>query len=163
MNTKLLVVGAILIITLGVVGYFGSKMYTNKPTGNSSEKVLPNESMPSAQSSVQSKVIAPSDKRYVDYSQSAFAEAANKNKKIIYYFHANWCPVCRPLDKEFSTNMDKIPAGFVVLKTDYDKEVDLKKKYNVTYQHTFIQVDPLGREITRWSGGGITELTKNVM
>jgi hypothetical protein len=41
-----------------------------------------------------------------------------------------------------------------ILKTDYDKETELKKKYGVTYQHTLVQVDKSGNMIKKWSGGG---------
>lgn len=57
--------------------------------------------------------------------------------------------------------MDQIPAGVVVFKTDYDSSTDLKKKYAITYQHTFVLVDPNGNEIKKWNGGGVAEIIKN--
>lgn len=98
--------------------------------------------------------------RYLDYSAQAFSAAPDK--KRILYFHADWCPVCRPLDKEFSSMQEKIPEGVVVFKTNYDKESELKKTYGVTYQHTFVQVDATGKKITAWNGGGIEELGKRI-
>ncbi len=38
------------------------------------------------------------------------------------------------------------------VKTDYDTERELKKKYGVTYQHTFVQVDAQGNQIKKWGG-----------
>lgn len=97
--------------------------------------------------------------RYVDYSSEAFAEA-NESKRV-YFFHASWCPTCKVANEEFSSNGDSIPEDIVLFKTDYDSSSELKKRYAVTYQHTFVQVDENGNEITKWNGGGIAELSKN--
>lgn len=98
--------------------------------------------------------------RYVTYSKAAFDAA--KGKRRVYFFHAPWCPTCRPADAQFQANADSIPDEVVLFKTDYDSSTDLKKQYSVTYQHTFVQVDDTGDEITRWSGGGINELVANI-
>lgn len=57
---------------------------------------------------------------------------------------------------------DKIPENMVLMKTDYDTYTELKKKYGVTYQHTFVQVDENGNELTKWNGGGVNELEANL-
>ena len=44
-----------------------------------------------------------------------------------------------------------------ILSTDFDEHTDLKKKYGVTTQHTFVQVDADGNEIAQWSGGSTLE------
>lgn len=105
-------------------------------------------------------VVNQGQSRYVTYSSSAFAAAASQ--KRVLYFHAPWCPVCRPIDLEFREKAYQIPAGVVVFKTDYDSEKDLKKKYAITYQHTFVQVDAEGNEITKWNGGGLSEVIARV-
>ncbi len=94
--------------------------------------------------------------RYLAYSQEAF-EAARDTKRVLY-FHAPWCSTCIPTDKELSDERDKIPEGVTLFKTDYDTSIELKRKYNIAYQHTFVLVDAAGREITKWNGGAITEL-----
>lgn len=96
---------------------------------------------------------------YQEYDQKSF-ESQNQTKRVIF-FHANWCPTCKAANLEFEKNHDEIPAGVVLFKTDYDSEKDLKKKYNITYQHTFVLVDENGDEITKWNGGGIKELIAN--
>ncbi len=72
---------------------------------------------------------------------------------VVLFFHASWCPSCRGLDSSIESNLKSIPEGVTILKTDYDKEVELKKKYGVTYQHTLVQVDKDGNMIKKWSGG----------
>ncbi len=101
----------------------------------------------------------PQKSRYIVYSQEAFDAA--RNKKRVLYFHAPWCPTCVPTDKEFKTNFDKIPQDVVLFKTDYDTSVELKKKYAITYQHTFVLVDENGNELAKWNGGAIAELIEN--
>jgi len=71
---------------------------------------------------------------------------------VVLFFHASWCPSCRSLNSDIENNISLIPEGVSILKVDYDKEVELKKKYAVTYQHTLVQVDKEGTLIKKWSG-----------
>ena len=56
----------------------------------------------------------------------------------------------------------------VVIRTNYNdpdtdqEEKDLAKKYGITYQHTFVQVDAQGKELTKWNGGQTDELVTNI-
>lgn len=97
---------------------------------------------------------------YVVYTPESY-EAAKDTKRVLF-FHATWCPTCKSANEDFTTHESSIPSGVTLLKTDYDQETALKKKYNITYQHTFVQVDANGNEVTRWSGGGTAELAANV-
>lgn len=91
--------------------------------------------------------------KYVAYSETALAAAEKVPQgDTILYFHANWCPICQVLDPDITKNISKLPVGLTILKVDYDKETALKKKYGVTYQHTFVQVDPNGNKLKLWSG-----------
>jgi thiol-disulfide isomerase/thioredoxin len=72
---------------------------------------------------------------------------------VVLFFHASWCPSCRGLNSDIEANMNAIPQGVTILKVDYDKETELKKKYGVTTQHTLVQVDKDGNMIKKWSGG----------
>jgi len=84
-----------------------------------------------------------------DESKLAMAETGD----LVLFFHASWCPSCRTLDTDISTNKANIPAGVTILKTDYDTQTELRKKYGVTSQHTLVQVDAKGEMIQKWSGG----------
>jgi len=97
---------------------------------------------------------------YVDYSDETYTKAAGD--KRVLFFHATWCPTCKVANASFLENKEKIPAGVSLLKTDYDKENELKDKYEISYQHTFVQVDENGNEIAKWNGGGIDELLANL-
>ena len=89
---------------------------------------------------------------YVRYSAEAF-DAAKDQKRVIF-FHASWCPSCRSANRDINANLELIPEGTVVFKTDYDKERELKRLYAITHQHTFVYVDANGEIIEKWSGGG---------
>ena len=88
---------------------------------------------------------------YEAYSAEKIARAETGD--VVLFFHASWCPSCRGLNSSIESNLKSIPEGVTILKTDYDKETELKKKYGVTYQHTLVQVDKDGNMIKKWSGG----------
>ena len=87
---------------------------------------------------------------YESYSPEKLAMAETGD--VVLFFHASWCPSCRALNSDIEKNVGSIPAGVSILKLDYDKETELKKKYGVTYQHTLVQVDKDGNMIKKWSG-----------
>ncbi len=89
---------------------------------------------------------------YESYSSEKLARAETGD--VVLFFHASWCPSCRGLSTNIEGNLKSIPEGVSILKLDYDKETELKKKYGVTNQHTLVQVDVNGNMIKKWSGGG---------
>ena len=97
--------------------------------------------------------------RYVPYSKAAFD--ATPDKKRVLFFHAPWCPTCRPADAAFQKNELQIPSDVMLFKTDYDSSTELKKQYAVTYQHTFVLVDSIGKEVKKWNGGDVQDLISN--
>ena len=99
---------------------------------------------------------------YKDYSPTLAESEAKAGNKVVLFFHAPWCPFCKTADTAFKTNLDKIPKGVTVLKTDYDSNLELRKKYAITYQHTFVQIDASGNQVTKWNSGDIDLLIKNV-
>lgn len=99
---------------------------------------------------------------YQDYSPALVASEQKAGNKVVLFFHATWCPYCKAADTAFKANLDKIPKGVTILKTDYDSNSELKTKYGVTYQHTFVQIDNNGTAVTKWNGGDIDMLIKNI-
>lgn len=85
---------------------------------------------------------------YSDYEASKLSNA--EHGTVILFFNANWCPTCVAANKNFSGSTP--PDGLTVLKVDYDDSTELKRKYGVTYQHTFVQVDKTGKLIKKWNG-----------
>ena len=88
---------------------------------------------------------------YEPYAPSKIA-TANKDHKIVLFFHASWCPTCKALDADIRAHLDSIPSSLTILDVDYDTSAELKKKYGVTMQHTMVEVDAQGNLIKKWIG-----------
>ena len=84
------------------------------------------------------------------------------------FFYDNWCPTCQPVDKSLQENQAQLPEDVTVIRVNYndtetsDEEKELAKQYGITYQHTFVQIDSEGQEITKWNGGDIEQLLSNL-
>lgn len=85
---------------------------------------------------------------YESYSPAKLAAANNGD--VVLFFHATWCPTCKAADANIKQS--GVPEGLTILKLDYDTETELRKKYGVTTQHTFVQVDANGELVKKWSG-----------
>lgn len=85
---------------------------------------------------------------FSDYDASKLANAEKGD--VVLFFSASWCPTCQEANKNFIASA--APDGLTLLKLDYDTSGDLKKKYGVTYQHTFVQVDKDGKLLKKWHG-----------
>ena len=88
---------------------------------------------------------------YTDYD----ASLVGKTDTTVLAFFASWCPSCVAADKGISGG--NVPDGLSILKTDFDSSTDLRKKYGVTSQHTYVQVDAEGNLIKKWVGGTSVE------
>lgn len=84
------------------------------------------------------------------------------DSKKVYFFHASWCPICKDIDAEINADISKIPAGVTLIKTDFDSSIDLRKKYGVTYQYTFVQVDNNGNETDQWSATSLAAAVEGI-
>jgi thiol-disulfide isomerase/thioredoxin len=87
---------------------------------------------------------------YITLAEYAGNEAMYED--VVLFFHADWCPTCQATEKDLTENAAAIPAGLTVVKVDYDTENDLRQRYGVTNQHTFVQVDATGAEIKKFAG-----------
>ncbi len=85
---------------------------------------------------------------YEDYSSEKLAS----NENVVLFFKASWCPSCKAIDSDIVSHLESIPNDLTILKVDYDNSAELKKKYGVTSQHTFVQVDKDGNLIKKWLG-----------
>lgn len=140
-NTGIIIGVIALLVTLG--GVYSS-------VGVKNDNMMAEEKM--EQPVVENKEVMMKLGSYEAYSADKIARAETGD--VVLFFHASWCPSCRGLNSNIESNLKSIPEGVTILKTDYDKETELKKKYGVTYQHTLVQVDKDGNLIKKWSGGG---------
>lgn len=142
----ILVISAVVLLGLGYFIISGGR--SNNPAGQAQQT----QGTEGQTNTNQNPELA---KRYIDYSPENLAKATQNDGKAVLFFAAlKWCPSCQAADRDFKANFDKLPKDVSILMVDYDTATELKNKYAITYQDTFIQVDSQGKEITRWSSGG---------
>ena len=88
---------------------------------------------------------------YEIYSPEKIA-MASASHHVVLFFRASWCPTCKTVDADIKAHLKDIPENLTILDVNYDNSTELKKKYGVTYQHTFVQVDAEGNLIKKWGG-----------
>jgi len=159
------------VITLGLVVYFVSQnktpleetkeVMTSKETSPS--MMEPKDTMVEEEKMMDKKEV---DTRYAMYSKEVLNSSATTRK--VLFFYASWCPTCKPADENLQANTSLLPEDVTVIRVNYkdtdtdQEEKDLAEKYGITYQHTFVQIDEQGNEITKWNGGKIDELLANI-
>lgn len=162
MNKNILIIIVIGIITVGLIGFFvmnkNQNMNKTNLSDSTDESMMKNEE---GDSTTMTK-----SERYVELSEGVLEKT--QNTKRVLFFYANWCPTCRPADESFSANSAQIPDDTTLIRVNYNdtetdsSEKELAKKYNVTYQHTFVQIDETGEEVAKWNGGQIQEFLTNI-
>lgn len=99
---------------------------------------------------------------YIEYQNIKQAMMLAEEKPTVLFFNASWCPSCKSARSNFEKNADRL-ADVNLVMVDYDHSEDLQKKYGVTYQHTFVQIDPAGKSLVKWNGGGTDELLEKLI
>ena len=90
------------------------------------------------------KVLAGTEStKYLDFNKADYDKALKENKKILLYFYASWCPICKKEQPEtfaaFNEIKDHDLIGLRVNFRDSDTDADeeaLAKQFGVSYQHT---------------------------
>ena len=113
----------------------------------------PSQQSVNAPSNVNSTPSSPASStqgRYTTYS----AAAANDTSfsETILFFYAPWCPECRAFDTVLTSAT--IPESTQILKVDYDTATDLKQRYGVTLQTTFVKITSGGEKVSLWTAYG---------
>lgn len=65
----------------------------------------------------------------------------------VLFFHAAWCPYCQQADKDLTQWYGSTGFPLTVYKVDYDTQTELKSRYGVTTQHTFVKIDGSGNAV----------------
>ena len=145
MNRKHIIITS--IITAVVVGGVAGAVWLLRPQSPAGEPMTRHDTSQKApersgysksqQSSGSQQPVNPNTGRYADYTDGNTMEHAYR--KTILFFHAPWCGDCQAFDKVLREG--PIPAGVQILKVDYDSRQDLRQKYGVTKQSTFVELD----------------------
>ena len=144
MNQKL-IIGVIAIIIVVGVGIYSSK--------NSKTEMIEKEAMMKKDTGIMTSKTDVMIKAgsYEEYSSEKIV-MASATHDVVLFFRASWCPTCKAVDADIKAHLKEIPESLTILDVNYDNSTEMKKKYGVTYQHTFVQVDAQGNLIKKWSG-----------
>ena len=141
---------AVLLGALTLTGCAGTQA---SPAASSSAMASPSMSKPMASpsmtESMPGKTMAAAG-MYLGYDDYLAKMDMLANTRQVLFFHATWCPDCKATNESLMSA--GVPAGLTVVKVDYDAMTDLKKKYGITQQHTFVQIDSMGGKVAMWTG-----------
>ena len=98
----------------------------------------------------------------VPFTNLEDARALAEKGPTVLFFNADWCPLCRADLADIDARISDLGDVTVVV-VDYDHAGDLKTKYGVTYQHTYVQIDGKGEKLALWSGGGVDRILKRIL
>ena len=87
---------------------------------------------------------------FVSYEDYQAAKDKYTDSKVVLFFNAKWCPSCQAIVKSLTENPGQIPSKTTVVSVDYDSHTDLRQQYEVTMQHTFVQIDGQGMAQRTW-------------
>ncbi|MEZ5184524.1 MAG: thioredoxin family protein [Candidatus Nanopelagicales bacterium] len=133
-----------------------SSMVKDSPSATAPEPAMTEESEPAMTEESEPAKTEPSESvmakggQYVSESKYRADKAAYEDGNTVLFFYAAWCPDCQQTDK--SIQQTGVPEDINIVKVDYDNANDLRKKYGVTQQHTFVLVGPGGEQIKKWTG-----------
>ena len=124
-------------------------------------------SSPDAMSSAKSSSSATShsdsaSQSYITYDQYQASKDKYADSKVVLFFNAKWCPDCRAINEALTSDPGKIPAKTTVVSVDYDQHTDLRQRYGVTTQHTFVQIDTNGEKTRQWVSTSVDALLKEL-
>jgi thiol-disulfide isomerase/thioredoxin len=70
---------------------------------------------------------------------------------VILFFNPSWCATCKIAKDNFEASLNEIPADMTIVLVDFDNSNELRKKFGITLQHTFVHIDANEAAIRKWS------------
>ena len=112
------------------------------PTTGTPPTAAETPAMPDTVTPPAPEAVAPQPARavaYTEFSRTAYEEKLG-NEPMILFFHANWCPNCKLLDALLRGQSDRLTGDVTLFKVEYDREKELKTKYDIRTQHTLVVI-----------------------
>jgi thiol:disulfide interchange protein len=152
MKNKIIYPAVILVVlSIGLVAYL---LLSQKPTPATNQTTTNSTSSSSQSQASTSQSVStpakPTQTQYLPYSEENIKQAKDKN--IVLFFNASWCPTCQATTKNINNNITNSLSNTTILSVDYDTYPNLKAQYSVTMQHTFVKIDPSLNLIKKQSG-----------
>ena len=143
----------LLPLALSAVIVLGGCSQTNSSSDAMSSAKSPSSATSHSDSASQS---------YITYDQYQASKDKYADSKVVLFFNAKWCPDCRAINEALTSDPGKIPAGTTVVSVDYDQHADLRQRYGVTMQHTFVQINSSGDKVRQWASTSTDGLLKEL-
>lgn len=143
--------GVVVVLGAGALAGCGGGGSVAAPPGTTAASLSP--VAPSASGSTSAPPSSPAAATpgvYVEEARYRADPQRYAGGRTVLFFHAPWCPTCRAAEKDVLARTAELPPGLVIVKVDYDGATELKQRYGVTRQSTFVQVDGEGRELARF-------------
>jgi len=135
------------VFTLGLATLLLASCASAGPVATTTE---PDSSMSETPSASETTAVAAGD--YIPYESFVTSGDKYSDSKGVLFFNAVWCSTCQQARDNIEASLGEIPEDLVIVVVDFDSSIDLRKKYGVTVQHTFIEIDSAGEPLGKWSG-----------
>lgn len=135
------------VFTLGLTTLLLASCASAGPVATTTE---PDSSMPETPSASETTTVAAGD--YIPYESFVTSGDKYSDSKVVLFFNAVWCSTCQQARENIEASLGQIPENLAIVVVDFDSSIDLRKKYGVTVQHTFIEIDSAGEPLGKWSG-----------
>ena len=142
---------------------FGQSMMStsNSSSGNSTTMMSANPMKADTRVGNQLRY-APSSGTKLIFTTLDAAQALAAKHPTVLFFAADWCPYCQADLRDINANGDRLGEVAIVV-ADYDKATELKAKYRITAQDTFVQIDANGKQKAIWAGGGVDGILSHLV
>lgn len=147
-SKKVIIPAIILLLVLAVAG--GAFGYRNWQQNKVKQSKVAATQLPETITSQPQETTTKRPGTYEAYDPAKFVLA--RDGKVVLFFNASWSKTSKQLDKDLRANMTKLPNNLTIMSVDYNKNSVLRKKYEVPFENTFVQVDADGVMVNRWSG-----------
>ena len=139
-------------LTIVLSGLVLGAMLLTSCMATSTVSQSPEPDAPASEAPSNTEDISQAVGEYINYGtyETSADEFADTN--VVLFFNAAWCSTCKVARDNFESSLDQIPADLTIVVVDFDNSTELRKRYGVTVQHTFVQIDASGEAITKWSG-----------
>lgn len=107
------------------------------------DAVVKNDETESAKLKQEPEQVALSSHVYAAFAPAMLTDGVPK----VLFFHAAWCPKCVQQDKVLADWYPSEDFAYSVHKVDYDSSAELKQRYGVVQQHTYVMVDGQGNKL----------------
>lgn len=147
-RSTLVSISVVLLALVGGFAWYANKAEAPKTDTTQSQKRAPETPATDPTTSTEESKPTASYMNLEQYTQEA---AAHDGRRVVYFFHAPWCPICKQIDADLTAQPALIPTDVTIVKVDFDSQTALRQKYGVTTQYTFVQIDTTGNEVSQWS------------